>query len=123
MASRYFEITTAAIKKYDSKHLLLGSKFHVYDAPRQTLFRAAGRFVDVVSMDYYFAWSPDQTLINEWAKSAGKPILIGEFYAKAMDTGMPNLAGAGWIVETQESRALFFENYTLGLLKNKNIVG
>ncbi|MNL27744.1 hypothetical protein D3C87_1493520 [compost metagenome] len=36
---------------------------------------------------------------------------------------MPNNTGAGWLVRTQKERGLFYQNFTLELLKNKNSVG
>ena len=55
VAQRYFRIVSAAIRKYDPNHLFLGARFHsaVYDYPE--LFKACGPFVDVVSVNYYFA--------------------------------------------------------------------
>lgn len=49
--------------------------------------------------------------------------MITEWYAKAMDAGLANTGGAGWIVKTQRDRGLFYQNFTLALLESKACVG
>ena len=49
--------------------------------------------------------------------------MITEWYTKGMDSGLPNISGAGWIVKTQRDRGLFYQNYTLQLLESKSCVG
>ncbi|MEI6075286.1 MAG: hypothetical protein WCS94_06925 [Verrucomicrobiota bacterium] len=123
VASRYFGTVARAIKKYDPNHLYLGSRFYAVDSAKPELFRACGPFVDVVSMNYYRAWTPDAATMQMWAREAGRPILITEWYAKAEDSGMPNTGGAGWLVKTQRERGLFYQNYALALLESKVCVG
>jgi hypothetical protein len=123
VAGKYFETVSRAIKKYDPNHLYLGSRFYAVDIAKPELFRACGPFVDVVSVNYYRAWTPDAATMQAWAREAGKPILITEWYAKGEDSGMANTGGAGWLVKTQRERGLFYENFTLGLLESKVCVG
>ena len=40
-----------------------------------------------------------------------------------MGSGLNNIKGAGFTVPTQKDRGHFYENFTLGLLQNKNVVG
>jgi hypothetical protein len=120
---RYFSIVCAAIRKYDPNHLILGSRFHGGAVRLPEVFRAAGRHIDVVSVNYYHAWSPDLDLMRSWSEQSGKPILITEWYAKGVDSGMANLGGAGWLVKTQADRGHFYQNFTLGLLESKVCVG
>ncbi len=123
MFDRYFAITTSAIRKHDPNHLCLGSRFHGKAKNMPLIFKAAGKYLDVVSVNYYNAWTPDQNLMNMWVKESSRPFLITEWYAKGMDSGLPNVTGAGWVVKTQQDRAKFYENFTLGLMQNKNCVG
>ncbi|MEI9960796.1 MAG: hypothetical protein WDM76_06590 [Limisphaerales bacterium] len=87
------------------------------------IFKGAGPYVDVVSVNYYRDWTPVPEKLTSWERDSGKPILITEWYAKAMDSGLPNVGGAGWIVKTQRDRGLFYQNFTLGLLESKACVG
>ena len=123
MFDRYLKLTTAAIRKYDSNHLCLGSRFHGYAAKSPAVFKAAGKYIDIVSVNYYRAWTPDAELMAMWVRESGKPFIITEWYAKGQDSGMSNNSGAGWLVKTQKDRALFYHNFALALMESKNCVG
>mgnify|MGYP001547798493 CR=1 FL=1 len=123
VVGRYYRIVNAAIKKYDPNHLYLGSRFNGRALNYTEIFKAAGPYVDVVAVNYYRVWTPSQAELALWAREAGKPIMITEWYAKAMDAGLANTGGAGWIVKTQRDRGLFYQNFTLGLLESKACVG
>ena len=120
---RYFKITTAAIRKYDPNHLCLGSRFHGGVTKMPIVFKAAGKYLDVVSVNYYHAWTPDPERMAMWIKESGRPFMITEWYAKGADSGLANTSGAGWLVKTQKDRAMFYQNFSLGLMENSNCVG
>jgi hypothetical protein len=120
---RYFSNVAAALRKYDPNHLYLGTRFHGRVTQIPEVFRAAGRHVDVVSVNLYHTWSVKTDRLAMWTKESGRPVIITEFYAKGMDTGLENVNGAGWVVKTQEDRGNFYQNFTLSLLAEKNVVG
>lgn len=123
VVGRYFEIVSRAIRKYDPNHLYLGSRFYGADLRQPEIFRACGPHVDVVSVNYYRAWTPDANRLAMWERESGRPILITEWYAKGADTDMANSGGAGWLVRTQRERGLFYQNFALALLESKVCVG
>lgn len=123
IVDRYFRIVSKAIKKYDPNHLFLGSRFHGSDVDRPEIFRAAGPYLDVVSVNYYRAWTPDPAKLAMWERESRRPLMITEWYAKGADSGMPNTGGAGWIVRTQKDRGRFYQNFVLGLMESKVCVG
>ncbi|RZK59474.1 MAG: agarase [Pedobacter sp.] len=123
VAERYFSIVSKAIKKYDPNHMYLGCRFHGQQGNIAELWKAAGNYIDAISMNYYNAWTPDQQLMANWANWSGKPFIITEWYVKADDSQLGNTAGAGWVVKTQQDRGLFYQNFTLGLIESKNCVG
>ena len=123
VAEKYFSTVARAIKKYDPNHLYLGARFYAVDIAKPELFRACGPFVDVVSMNYYRAWTPDAATMQMWARESGRPVLITEWYAKGADSGQANTGGAGWLVKTQRERGIFYQNFALGLLESKVCVG
>jgi len=123
MADRYFSIVSKAIKKYDPNHLYLGSRFHSYEKKVPEVFRAAGKYVDVIAVNYYREWTPVKDDVVNWEAWSGRPFIITEWYTKGEDSGMPNYSGAGWIVRTQKDRGLFYQNFALALLESKNCVG
>jgi hypothetical protein len=50
-------------------------------------------------------------------------VILTEWYAKGMDSGLSNISGAGWSVYTQEDRGRFYQNFTLGMLEAPACVG
>ena len=123
VVERYYRIVSQAIKRYDPNHLYLGSRFYGGDLERPEVFRAAGPYVDVVAVNYYRAWTPDRDTMAMWERESRRPIMITEWYAKGVDSGMANTSGAGWTVRTQRDRGYFYQNFTLGLLESKVCVG
>jgi hypothetical protein len=123
VVERYFRAVSAAIKKHDPNHLYLGARFHGAVPRLPEVFRAAGPYVDVVSVNLYHVWTPDLSRLAMWERESGKPFLITEWYAKAVDSGLPNQTGAGWLVKTQQDRGRFYQNFALALLQAKGCVG
>ena len=116
-----------AIKGADPNHLYCGFRINNHDHVQQTcrdFYEALGPFVDMASLNWYNQWTPDPKIMDEWVTWMGdKPFMVTEWYAKGMDSGLNNKAGAGFSVPTQQERAWYYENFTLGLLKHKGCVG
>lgn len=121
----YLQKVTSALRKIDPNHLYLGCRFHaaVGDLTNKELFQVAGKYMDIISINHYRKWQPDQNQMNEWYKWSGKPFLITEWYTKGEDSGLPNNTGAGWNVRTQLDRGYFYQNFTIELLRNKASIG
>lgn len=131
---RYYRIISTAIRKYDPNHLLLGNRFYwndrIYFDDNQSamltnplVFQVAGKYLDILSCNYYFRWTPVKEEINAWTEWSGKPFMITEWYVKGDDTGLPNMTGAGAIVGTQKERGWFYQQFALKLLESPNCVG
>jgi hypothetical protein len=123
---RYYRIVTPIVRRYDPNHLYLGSRLNYrtgqFDNP--WFWKMLAPYHDVVSVNYYGQWGPQADEFGDWAAWADKPILITEWYAKALDVpGLANTHGAGWLVRTQEDRARFYQHFALGCLETPNIVG
>jgi hypothetical protein len=123
VADRYFSVVSSALKKYDPNHMYIGARFYSSEKNYPQFMETAGRYLDIISNNYYGKWTPDSTDMANWTSWSGKPFLITEYYTKGEDSGMPNQSGAGWIVKTQRDRGLFYQNYNLALLESKNCVG
>jgi hypothetical protein len=123
VCERYFRITTEAIRRHDPNHLCLGPRLYGSSLRAPAVLRAAGKYLDVVAINYYGAWTPDPKLMAMWSRESGKPFIITEWYAKGMDSGLPNNTGAGWVVQTQKDRGAFYQNFTLALLECPDCVG
>jgi hypothetical protein len=125
LAERYFQVTTAAIRAADPNHLILGCRAMSLVTPSEVA-RAAGRYVDVMSVNsYVYAEGfveladalfgpvlPPADFLAQFAAESGKPLLVSEFGFRAADAGMPN----SWppvypVYPTQLERAAAFEGY------------
>jgi hypothetical protein len=122
-ADRYFRVVSSAIRKADPHHLYLGCRFYGEQLSDPEVFRAVGKYADVVSINIYRIWQVDAETAAMWEGESGKPFMVTEFYAKGEDSGMPNHTGAGWLVHTQDDRGLFYENFVLALLESRACVG
>lgn len=120
---RYYSIVIAAIRRHDPNHLILGTRFYGSEKDSEAAFRAAGRHVDIVSVNVYHEWTPNIDRMRRWAEWSGRPVLISEYYAKGADVGLSNRGGAGWTVATQAERGLFYQNFVLGLIESGVCVG
>jgi hypothetical protein len=122
VAETYYRIVSEAIKTYDPNHLYLGSRLHSSAKSNPYIIEAAAEYVDVISINYYGQWEPNEDHLDIW-ESVDKPFVVTEFYTKAIDSGLENEDGAGWLVESQGDRSLFFENFAMQLLASENCVG
>ena len=119
----YFRIASEAIRHADPNHLYLGSRLHSREKENPYVLKAAGKYCDVIAINYYRVWGPDLDEMRDWTEWSGKPVIITEWYAKGDDVGFPNTTGAGWIVKTQRDRGLYYQHYVLGCIEAGNCVG
>ena len=123
VCDRYYRICRDAIKAADPNHLYLGSRLIRNTAVYPPALRAMAPYVDVLSVNWYNAWTPDDEWLDVWLSETGRPFVITEWYANGDDSGMGNRSGAGWLVRTQADRGAFYQNYTLALLEHPACVG
>ncbi|MCK5730214.1 MAG: agarase [Draconibacterium sp.] len=123
VADKYFSIVSNAIRKYDPNHMYIGARFYSREKNHERFMKTAGKYIDIISNNYYNHWTPDLNDMTNWTEWTGRPFIVTEYYTKGEDSGMGNTSGAGWIVRTQKDRGLFYQNYNLALLESKNCVG
>lgn len=121
----YLQKVTSALKKYDPNHLYLGCRFNQwkYELKNEEIFKVAGKYMDVISLNHYQKWEPDETVMRNWELWSGRPFLVTEFYVKGEDSGLPNATGAGWNVKTQKERGYFYQNFVRVLVKGGTCIG
>jgi hypothetical protein len=122
-ANRYFSVVYAAIRNADPNHMYLGCRFYGQQLNSPELLRAVGKYAGAISINIYGIWQVDSKMTEMWEHESGRPFIVTEFYAKGEDSGMPNHAGAGWLVHTQDDRGVFYENFVLALLRSRSCVG
>ena len=125
LATRYFQVTTAAVRTYDPNHLLLGVKAEgQYIQPQ--LLEAARRYITVFSIDDYtlqpgFAsgidvlwpqYLPVTSNFANFEKYAGIPIMVAEYSVIGETAQTPDtVPGVYAVYPNQDARALAYDDY------------
>lgn len=123
VAETYFSAVSAAIRAADPNHMILGSRLNGNVRYRVPVVIAAGKYCDLLSINYYREWEPEDDAMALWAEHTNIPWFVSEFYVKGDVAVGVNSDGAGWGVATQNDRAIFFENWVLKLMTDPNCVG
>ena len=116
LARTYFKTVRDGLKAADPDHLYLGCRFAWRT---EEAVAAAAEFCDVVSFNIY-----DRRVDpKKWAflNDLGRPVIIGEFHAGALDRGMfhPGLVSAA----DQQGRAAIYTDYVASVLDHPALVG
>ena len=131
VADRYFAVTTAAIRRHDPNHLILGCRFAGFEGADEVVWKAAAKYCDVVTFNCY-PWAdldrnvvldrkggvPIKERFDAFHKLVGRPLLVTEWSFPALDSGCPCLHGAGQRFRTQAQRtraSLLFARTLLSL--------
>ncbi|MBP6963889.1 MAG: beta-galactosidase [Armatimonadetes bacterium] len=114
-AEKYFSITTAAIRKADPNHMILGCRFAGNAPP---VWDIAGKYCDIVSFNIYGQVDLDKLVpigleetLSKWHGECKRPMMVTEWSFPALDAGLPSVHGAGMRVRTQADKAKCFEVY------------
>ena len=130
-AERYFSATTAAIRRADPNHMVLGCRFAGGPSGiHPAVMEIAGKYCDIVSFNHYPWADLDQGIVVDSRSNpvpvtnlygaahdrAKKPLLLTEWSFPALDAGMPCTHGAGQRFYTQAERVQASELYARTLL-------
>ena len=105
----YFKLVADTFHKYDPHHLLIGNRFQSGTINNEQLCRISGKYMDVISFNYYTYYLDKDFLnrIHQW--TGGRPMFLSEFYySSPKDSGLP---GGGKDVSSQLERGLAYRNY------------
>ncbi len=133
LATRYFQVTTAAVRRYDPNHLILGVKAEgQYIQPE--LLEAASHYVDAFSIDDYqlqpgFAQGIDDlwpqylpvtpTFANFEQYLGSTPIMVAEYSFIANTPQTPDtVPGVLAVYPDQSSRAAAYTDYIAPLYED-----
>jgi hypothetical protein len=105
----YYRVIVEAFHRHDRNHLLLGNRWQPGTANREQLVRTAGRYMDVLSLNYY-TYGFDQAYLERLHGWGGdRPWLLSEWhYASPSDSGLP---GGAKDVPSQRARGLAYRHY------------
>lgn len=133
-AQRYFQATTAAVRRHDPNHVILGCRF-AHDAP-DAAWQWAGRTCDVVSVNMYPRIDFERAHVVGLKEHLGsrfalchRPLMLTEWSFPALDAHdtqgrpLPSRHGAGMRVDTQAQRAQCYEIMQRALFALPYVVG
>ncbi len=105
----YFRLITETFHKYDKNHLLIGNRLQPGTINNETACRLSGKYMDVVSFNYY-TYGFDQKLLSRIRSWIGdRPMFFSEFYfSSPPDSG---LLGGGQDLASQRERGLAYRHY------------
>jgi len=113
-AEAYFRVCREECKRAAPENLYLGCRFAWRN---ERAVRAAAKFCDVVSFNFYAYSVPDQPL----PKGIDKPVIVGEFHFGALDRGMFHTGLRA--TKDQLDRAEKYRAYVRGAMANPYYVG
>jgi hypothetical protein len=102
----YYSIINTAFRKHDPNHMLIGSRWTPGTASNEEVVRIGGKYLDVVSVNYYTYQIEKDFLqrVHEWS---GRPIILSEWYFSSVEHGL----GGGKEVKDQKERGAAYRNY------------
>lgn len=104
-----YRVTAETFRKYDPNHLMLGHRWQPGTANSEVLCRMAGRYMDVVSINYY-TLGVDKAFVERLHRwTGGKPQMWSEFYYTSGPES--NAAGGGLDMATQDLRGQAYRQY------------
>ena len=117
----YYALIEREFRRNDPNHMLIGSRWQPATANDEVLCRVCGKYMDVVSINYYAAGidSAFVTRIYEW--SGRKPQFWSEFYYTS--TKESNCGPSGFDLPTQKARGMAYRNYVEGAAALGFVVG
>lgn len=104
----YYKMISDSYKKYSPNHLLLGNRWLSSTANDDIVVRIAGKYLDVVSANYYTYELETNFLKRIHTLSGGRPVLLSEWHYGATNQG---LSGGARQVKSQQERGLGYRNY------------
>ena len=137
-AERYFGIASAAIRRHDPHHLVMGARFAGIGGAHDAVWKIAGKHCDLVTFNIY-PWADldrntvflhrgagAQRVADAFAERYAivkRPMLITEWSFPALDSGLPCTGGAGQRFRTQRERTAATELFAKTMLAMPCILG
>ena len=132
LATRYFSVTTAAVRMYDTHHLILGVKAEGQEI-EPNLLKAAAPYVNVFSIEDYDLWPgldqaanafwpsylPVQQNLADFESDFNGPLMIGEYSFMAYQPQTPDThPGIYQVAPNQQVRTNEYENFLAPLYED-----
>lgn len=100
LATRYYQVTHDAIRRYDKNHLIFGDRYEARAPLSEEVLRAAKPFVDVLSFQHF--GKPDQIRadFDRWGKLMDMPILLADGCGQTQRSDGNKYQDGQWYADT-----------------------
>jgi hypothetical protein len=105
----YFRFLTETFRKYDTNHLMVSNRWQPGTANNEALCRAAGKYMDVISINYYALGIDRGFMERLYNWTGGKPQMWSEFYYTS--GAESNAAATNLDMATQKARGEAYRQY------------
>ncbi|MFZ5829983.1 MAG: agarase [Planctomycetota bacterium] len=78
LATRYYQVTHDAIRRYDKHHLIFGDRYEGRASLPEEVVQAAAPYVDVLSFQHFSSTDEIVSDLVRWNKLTGKPVLLAD---------------------------------------------
>jgi hypothetical protein len=117
----YYRSITETFRKYDKNHMLIGNRWQPGTANNETLCRVAGKYMDVISINYYTCGIDAAFIRRLYEWTGRRPQMWSEFYFTA--TQESNVAPSNMDMASQRERGLAYRHYVEGAAALGFVVG
>lgn len=105
----YFQLVTETFRRHDQHHMLIGHRFQPGTINNETVCRLSGKYMDLVSFNYYTC-SFDRDLLARLRGWIGdRPMFFSEFYFSSPPES--GLIGGSADLASQRARGLAYRHY------------
>jgi len=111
LATRYYQITHDAIRRYDKNHLILGDRYEANAPIAMEVVEAALPYIDVLSFQDF---RDPLTHLAHWHQQTGKPVLLADA-AKIKWQTVPG--------EFTRNNGQWYTDIITGLIENPGCIG
>ena len=128
----YYRTASEAIRRHDPNHLVLGTRLHGRPLTLPQVHEACAKYCDVVSVNMYGMWEPQDSYFNtnykSWRK-LDKPCFVTEFYTRDLDKRFEGELysgtgeGGGWYLKGDVNRGLHYQNFVRKLISYDHCIG
>lgn len=105
----YFKFLTETFRKYDQNHLMVSNRWQPGTANNEALCRIAGKYMDVISINYYTLGVDKGFMERLYQWTGGKPQMWSEFYYTSGAESNPSAGGLD--MKSQQARGEAYRNY------------
>jgi hypothetical protein len=118
---KYYTVTTNAVRKYDSNHLIFGDPINANTGTTDEIISLVTKHTDLLPYQYYGPYADHKNILDHWSKLTGKPIFNTDSSFAFPDKDRPN--PVGYIVDDPQTMAAYFLDMATQAFQRPDFIG